>query len=89
MEMSKEGKVMNNAATTDDLPCKRKSCRSDGTPEITVDPEQTACSPADPGLSLKGILKEKIRTWVIEKAIVILFVGFIVVVMHFWLGLIR
>ncbi len=35
---------------------------------------------------LKGILKEKIRTWVIEKGIIIIFVGLIISAMYFWLG---
>jgi hypothetical protein len=80
---------MNNAATADDLPCKRKSCLSDGDPGAPIAPGQTACSPADSGKTLKGILKEKIRAWVVERAIVILFVGLIIAIMHFWLGLIR
>ncbi len=74
---------MSNTSTTDDLPCKRKSCTSDETPGIPVDP---ACSPMVPGKTLKGILKEKIRTWVIEKGIIIIFVGLIISAMYFWLG---
>ena len=80
---------MSSAATTDDLPCKRKSCLSDGEPGALISPGSTACSPMVPGKTLKDILKESVRAWFIEKAIVIVFVGLIIVVMHFWLGLIR
>ena len=89
MDPNKDVKIMNNPATTDDLPCKRKSCMSDGTPGISVDPERRACSPMVPGKTLKDILKEKIRTWVIEKGIIAISVGLIISVMYFWLGLIR
>jgi hypothetical protein len=89
MDTHKDVKIMNNIATTDDLPCKKKSCMSDGTPEIPVDPERRACSPMVPGKTLKGILKEKIRTWVIEKGIIAISVGLIIYVMYFWLGLNR
>ena len=80
---------MNNAATADDLPCKRKSCPSDGDTGACIAAGQKACSPVDSGITLAGILKGKIRAWVIERAIVILFVGLIIAIMHFWLGLIR
>jgi hypothetical protein len=89
MDINKDGKIMNNTATTDDLPCKRKTCMSDETPGIPVDPERRACSPMVPGKTLKGILKDKIRTWVIEKGIIAISVGLIISAIYFWLGLNR
>jgi hypothetical protein len=89
MKSNEEGTVMGIAATTDDLPCKRKSCLSDGEPGALISPGPTACSPADPGKTLKGILKENFRAQILEKAVILIFLGLIVAIMHFWLGLIR
>jgi len=80
---------MNVVADTNDLPCRRKACTTAGRPDVVSEERQTPCSPVTSDKTLKDILKENFCAKVLEKAVILIFGGFIVAIMHFWLGLIR